>query len=382
MIENILVVEADKSFTDKLTQALKKAGHYNVVTAPDAREASLLLTRQRRDVAFIPLVDGDEIVSSLRLIQPDLRLILLMPTANLTVPDAYAGKIQAILLKSHVDTDLATVLKSAARQPMVIEEDGKPQTAQLPNLETAVILSALQRANLGKLVQTVIFAHKTNLLAHWGDLNITQAATVALIAGEKWQASSHSTVIQFLHLAAKAGDLLLYSHAVAEEYLLTLVALPETPMRELRQQSRALIANLERVLQGETLQDAGVEMATAVTNGQQTSYAIIWRPIRPIPKSLHVPLRRAIERLATANACTLSFINVHEKLIHLVVNCPPERDSTWVAYLFKNGSEDTIQREYGVAATLWDTGFYAIESSEPLSEAELNLFLEKEYGGK
>ena len=120
----------------------------------------------------------------------------------------------------------------------------------------------------------------------------------------------------------------------------------------------------------------------AAPNGRQKSYAIVWRPIRPIPKSLHIPLRRAIERLATANACTLGFTSVHEKLIHLVVTCPPGRDSTWAAYLFKNGSEDTIQKEYGVTATLWDTGFYAVESSEPLSEAELNLFLEREHSGK
>lgn len=382
MIENILVVEADPLFAKELAQALKKAGPYTITTAPTIKEASLLLTRQRRDLAFIPLVEGDQVVRALRRIQPDLRLVLVMPTANLTVPDAYAGKVQAVLLKSHLDTDLTTVLKSAARQPMVIEENGVPQTGELPDLETAVILSALQQANLGKLVQTVIFAHKTNLLAHWGELNITQAATVALIAGEKWQAEPNSTIIQFIHLAARAGDLLLYSRAVANKFLLTLVAFPETPIRELRQQAKTVAANLEQVLQGKTLQDVHAEATAAAANGRQTSFAIVWRPIRPIPKSLHIPLRRAIERLATANACTLSFTSVHEKLIHLVVACPPGRDSTWAAYLFKNGSEDTIQREYGVAASLWDTGFYAVESSTPLSEAELNLFLERAHSSK
>lgn len=376
MIEDILIVEADQTFANKLTQALKQAGPYTVTVAPDMKEAALLLSRQRRDLAFVPLIEGNQIIHTLRRIQPDLRLVLVMPTANLVVPDAYAGKVQAMLLKSHIETDLATVLKSAARQPMVIEENGVPQTGKLPSLETAVLLSALQQTNLGKLIQTVIFAHKTNLLAHWGELNITQAATVALIAGEKWRAEANSTIIQFVHLAARAGDLLLYSRAVVDEYLLTLVALPETPVRELRQQAQLVSARLELVLQGKTLQDVRNETAAAMPNGQQTSYAIVWRPIRPIPKSLHIPLRRAIERLATANACTLSYTHVHEKLIHLVVTCPPGRDSTWAAYLFKNGSEDTIQREYGVAATLWDTGFYAVESSEPLSEAELNLFLE------
>jgi CheY-like chemotaxis protein len=382
MIESILVVEADQSFAHKLTQALKKTGPYTVTIAPDVKEASLLLTRQRRDLAFIPLVEGDTIANALRRVQPDLRLVLVMPTANLSVPDTYAGRVQAVLLKSHIETDLPTVLKSAAKQPLVIEENGVPKTGELPNLETAVVLSALQQTKIGKLVQTVVFAQKTDLLAHWGELNITQSATVALIAGEKWQAEPNSTVIQFIHLAARAGDLLLYTRAIADDYLLTLVALPETPIRELRHQAAATAAKLDLVLQGKTLQDTRIETKAAAPNGQETSYAIVWRPIRPIPKSLHIPLRRAIERLATANACTLSYTNVHEKLIHLVIKCPPGRDSTWAAYLFKNGSEDTIQREYGVAASLWDTGFYAIESAEPLSEAELSLFLEREHSRK
>jgi len=89
--------------------------------------------------------------------------------------------------------------------PGQIEEGGVPQTAELPELETAVIIAALQKTPLGKLVQTIVFAHNTDLLAHWGDLNITQAATVALVVGDKWQAAPNKTLVQFIHLAAKAG---------------------------------------------------------------------------------------------------------------------------------------------------------------------------------
>jgi CheY-like chemotaxis protein len=378
MIEQILVVEPDKAFSDKLTDALKKAGPYHVVSATNLVEASLLLSRQSRDLAFIPLSENDNIVEALRGIQPDLRLVLTTPSAEIAVPDAYLGKVQAVLLKSHLESDLYIVLKSAVTNPIVIEEDGKPKTGELPPLETAVIIAALQRAELGNLVQTAVFAYKTDLLAHWGELNITQSATIALVVGDRWNVEGKGTLVQFIHLAARAGDLLLYTREVEENYLLTLVAQPGTPMRELRHKSNELVASLSKVLKGQSLNEAGAEAAAAAPiNGNQKTYAIVWRPIRPIPKSLHIPLRRAIERLATANACSLSHISVHEKLIHLVVSCPPGRDSSWAVYLFKNGSEDTIQREYGVAASLWDTGHYAIESTEPLSEAELNLFLEK-----
>lgn len=380
MIEQILVVEPDNSFSDKLVDALRKAGPYHVVSATDLVEASLLLSRQSRDLAFIPLSENDNIVAELRAIQPDLRLVLTTPSAETSVPEAYLGKVQAVLLKTHLESDLYIVLKSAVTNPIVIEEDGKPRTGELlPPLETAVIIAALQRAELGNLVQTAVFAYKTDLLAHWGELNITQAATIALVVGDKWHVEEKGTLVQFIHLAARAGDLLLYTREVEENYLLTLVAQPGTSMRELRHTANELVASLAKVLKGQSLHEAGVEAAAAApNNGNQKTYAIVWRPIRPIPQSLHIPLRRAIERLATANACSLSHISVHEKLIHLVVSCPPGRDSSWAVFLFKNGSEDTIQREYGVAASLWDTGHYAIESTQPLSEAELNLFLEKE----
>jgi REP element-mobilizing transposase RayT len=87
-------------------------------------------------------------------------------------------------------------------------------------------------------------------------------------------------------------------------------------------------------------------------------------------------LRRALERLAAANACVLTHTLVRPELVHLVVTCPPGRDSAWAAYLFKNGSEQVIQQQFGVAATLWDKGFYAVESADPLATAELNIFLE------
>ncbi|MCZ7670100.1 MAG: transposase [Chloroflexi bacterium] len=89
-------------------------------------------------------------------------------------------------------------------------------------------------------------------------------------------------------------------------------------------------------------------------------------------------MRRALERLAATNGCGLQQVSVQPEPIHLVVTCPPGRDSAWAAYLFKNGSEEIIQQEFNVTANLWETGYYATESEEPLTETELNLFLERD----
>ncbi|MCA9971815.1 MAG: hypothetical protein KC425_16435, partial [Anaerolineales bacterium] len=162
---------------------------------------------------------------------------------------------------------------------------------------------------------------------------------------------------------------------VADGYLLTLAALPETPLREVRLRARQLTESLAEALRGGPgAGGIGVQIDTGLL-GRRKSYALVWRPVRPLPKSLHVPLRRALERLALANACVITFIQVQAELVHMIVLCPPENDSSWAAYLFKRGAESMIQQEFGVSATLWENGYYAAESTEPLSAAELKVFL-------
>jgi hypothetical protein len=46
--------------------------------------------------------------------------------------------------------------------------------------------------------------------------------------------------------------------------------------------------------------------------------------------------------------------------------------------LFKSGAEQMIQQEFGVTATLWEVGFLAQETPDPVSDAELRLFLQTE----
>jgi CheY-like chemotaxis protein len=372
MIKHILLLESDKTFADYLREALHRLGTFTISTASNLKEACLLLIQQPQDLAFIPVSEGEKTVRSLRAVQPDLPLILLTPTADFTVPPTYSGKVQAVLIKPLLAIDLPIVLQQIAGQPIVVEESMALEEEK-PPLDTTAIRTALHKVNLGRLIQAAILAQGTSLLAHWGDVNESEAATVAWYVGEGWTEDTPKARVQFMHLPARAGAILLYTRRVTERHLLTLIAAPEAPLSELRLHADDLAAVLAGAMPGKASREGSV---TGMNN--RKSYAIIWRPVRPLPTSLHIPLRRAIERLAMANACVLTYITVQAELVHLVVNCPPDRDNVWLAYLFKNGSEENIQEQYGVSATLWDTGFYATESADPLSEAELNIFLERD----
>lgn len=376
--KNILILETDQTFALHLAKALKAATPARVSISPSVREACLQLVQKPQDMAFIPATKDTQVIRSLRAIQPDLRLVLVVPSGEYAVPDFYSGMVQGVLIKSLVDVDVPTILMQADDQPFRSEEPAhKPSGAP----DTAVLIAALQQAQLGQLLQTVIFAQATQVLAHWGALNDSEVANVALHVGQEWLQDNYKARIQFLQLPPRAGEWLLYTTAIDRQHLLTLVALPEMPLAQLRRQADQLTGYLLDALNGiATFAAPAPNKGNNTRDGvesNQKSYAIVWRPLEPLPQRLHIPLRRALERLALANGCALRHTTVQAALIHLVVECPLNRDSDWAAYLFKNGAEEIIQQEYSVTTNLWETGYYATESPGPLSEVELNLFLER-----
>ncbi|MCB8976375.1 MAG: hypothetical protein H6657_02995 [Ardenticatenaceae bacterium] len=375
-LKHVLVLEPDRPFALRLLRALSRIGNYDISMVPTLKEACLELVQNDQDLAFIPITEGAKIIRSLRAVQPNLRLILVTPSGDDEIPVTYSGNVQGVLIKSLVDVELETLVENVARQPMVPQ---RRETAVAPNLghsfDTALLIATLQEARLGRLLQTVVFARGSKLLAYWGELNEREAAAVALHVGNGWVGNSMPSRLQFIHLPARAGDLLLFTHIVADSFLVTIVALPEAPLTEVRQQARRMAKKLTAVVEGRVLAQTGL-LGNGFGAGQRPSFVIVWRPEEPLPTHLHIPLRRAISRLAVANACVLTHVQVQADLIQLVVTVPPGRDASWAAYLFKNGSEQTIHHEFELHGGLWETGFYATESAEPLSDAELGLFLD------
>jgi hypothetical protein len=375
-IKHILVLEPDRAFALRLLHALSRIGTYSVSLTPTLKDACLQLVQNDQDLAFIPVVEGAKIIRSLRAVQPGLRLILVMSSGDEEIPVTYSGNVQGVLIKSLVDVELETLVENVARQPMVpLRRDTAVTQDAIRSLDTATLIATLQEARLGRLLQTIVFTRSNKLLAYWGELNENEAATVAAHIGEGWVGNQLPSRLQFVHLPARAGDLLLFTHKVADDFLVTLVALPEAPLTEVREQARRMAKKLKAVVEGRILTHTGL-LGNGFGMGQRPSYVIVWRPELLLPGQLHIPLRRAITRLSVANACVLTHVQVQADLVQLVVTVPPGRDAAWAAYLFKNGSEQTIHQEFELSGNLWETGFYATESTGPLTETELNLFLD------
>ena len=381
-MKRILIVEPDEQFATRLFQVLVDVGDFSVSSTPTMREACLVVAQESHDLAFVPVEQGTSLIRSLRSLQRDLRLVVVVPTPDVELPAAFRPVVQGKLARTRVGSDVRTVLERAfgARQlpPVTADRSAAEQEAVDGGL---TLPELLQSVPLDEEVLTALLSQEEALLAHGGTLDEEQASAIARRLAVTWE-PSHTAQIQFIRLRSRTSDLLLYTRPVGKEHLLTLAARPNTLVGKLRRQANSIAAKVGPLVNGGLAGAPDRPAPVARRPGgqhvpEQRSYAIVWRPRERLNEMLHIPLRRALERIAAANACVLTHLEVEEDLVHVVTACPPGRSSAWAAHIFKQGAEAEIQKQFGMEAPLWEKGYYASESAEPLGQKELNLFLKR-----
>ncbi len=234
-------------------------------------------------------------------------------------------------------------------------------------------------AELGSEAEVAFLLRGDELLAQTGSVAPSHLAHLVVEARRSWPESEVTGQLYFVDLPDHEGTLLLYSRPVGPDCLLTLAGHTESGLAQLREEADRLAAAI--TLEAEAAEPSDSEAATLIQapeesqDGGRATYAVVWRPRKAIPSALHTPLRQAVQRIAHANACTIRYLSVRPEYIQLVVTCPPGHSSAWAAHLFKNGTEADIQRQFNTQAALWVSGYYAVETEEPLDAGELALFL-------
>lgn len=365
-MEHAIIIDTDISFARQLRQVLSQQRQLKVTVMPTAEDAQSAIMRQPQDWAFVPLENACATAVALQSVQPDIRVIMVLPEPDVAITDECAQVVNGAIAKTRIIEDLATVLETAVA--------GKPLKATPHAPETAVIIAALQRIELDRAISAVVMGQASNYLAHWGDYSNMQARNVASFVGTEWVEIKSRTRLQFLYIEERATDVMLYTRHIIDDYFVTLIASPEASLVELRRQSDHLVDALNTILHGGQLNLDESNGTFYEANGHN-SFALVWRPVRLMHPNAQSKLISALERLAEANGCVLTHTDVQPEYIHIVVTCPPGRDSTWAATLFKNGSEMTLQQKFKVTTAIWEKGFYATDSTRPLGPSELKLFL-------
>lgn len=397
----ILLLDPDERQRQAAAGALRRAGISELSLASNWRHACLLLGQQPYNLALISeAAGGADLARALRLIQADLRVVLLtandqeanhLPMANTQ------GTLSYHKLQSDAATALAEALRQRALQQRALQQRVLPTAAAQtspPPLPISQMRDILKQAITDESIENSLIALETGLVVSRGALSERLAAAIAVIVRHCWNDASFPVQVQFLHLPTLSGDHVVYAQRVQTEghgqpeLLLILLARPSTSMSLLREQADGAAQRL-RVASDAVMSPDTVSTALPAANGEavgdgesanvERSYAIAWHPVAPLPAVLHIPLRRVLERLANAGSCHLHYLNITPDLVHMVATCPPGGNSIWLAQHFKNGSETEIQKQFGVSARLWARGYFARESNTPLSSAEINLFLERSF---
>jgi hypothetical protein len=373
-MKRILLVEPEEQLAAHLFQLLVRSGDYVVSAAPSQREAALIVAEQPQDLAIVPVDVLPRAISALRSLQPDLRILVLLPPGVDGPPEGIADQIQGVVHRRGLEASLAEAMADALAREMAVPAPTPPHGGADPEGMAAF----LQGAALHEKVLSAMIGRSGELVAHAGTLERTQATEVVEHVAVTWT-RGHAVQVQFLRLQSRSSDILLYSRPVTKEYLLTLAARPEAPVGEMRKQAEALATALmpllEPVAAEAPVSEPAAEVAATDPVVDQVSYAVVWRSERPLARPLAITVRRVLERLASEHECQLAYVEVTRELVHAVVHCPPETTGGWVAQLLKDGSEAEMQAQSGVATRLWQQGYYAVPAVEPLGDAELSLFV-------
>ncbi|GAB4158436.1 MAG: hypothetical protein Fur0021_28290 [Candidatus Promineifilaceae bacterium] len=380
----ILLLEPDERQRQAAAGALRRAGISELSLASNWRQACLLLGQQPYNLALISEAAGSaDLVRALRLIQADLRVVLL--TANDQEANCLPmANTQGALSYPKLQSEAAALAEALRQrvQPMAAAQTSAPP------LPISQMRDVLKQTITDESIENSLIALETGLVVSRGALSERLAAAIAVIVRHCWNDASFPVQVQFLHLPTLSGDHVVYAQRVQveghgqPELLLILLARPSTSMGVLREQADRAVQRLrvarDAVMSPAALPAANREIMSDGESGRvERSYAIAWHPVAPLPAVLHIPLRRVLERLANAGSCHLHYLNITPDLVHMVATCPPGGNSIWLAQHFKNGSEAEIQKQFGVNAQLWARGYFARESNTPLSSAEINLFLER-----
>lgn len=364
-MRQVLIIDEDKQFATNLWVALRQLGDYKVTLARNLNEACLALIQETQDLAFLPLSNDDRPLRSLRVLQSDLHIVLTTPTVTeASQKENIFRKTDGILPKDDFETALPGLLS--------IIFDSAQATVESPTAHAAI-----HTGILGPRVQAALLLQGEKLITYWGKLGKAEAGLIAQTISQGWTKAEKTSQVQFLRLPEPGNVLLLYTRVISppqskpqtKGYLLTLVAAPEVSLSWLRTRADRLVGNLVNVVYATAVSPTPPPVLTTPT------FAIAWQPQEPLHNGRLTLLKQILERVAISHACALTYIDIQPKLAHVVITCPPGRNSGWAAHTLKRNSEEIMQQEYEQTRPLWDVGHYARESAEPLTPAELNIFL-------
>ena len=271
MIKSLLIVSADKTFTEVLLHGLEQEG-YSVHVTKGKGESVVRADEENVSLAFLDMDLGYRAVldigQALRMLKPDLKLVVfsreeIPPTLDELRPWMLSRKPYFLPEVLNMLNDNPTNLPAYPRGVQTTD----PALPWLGDANKAA--QHLTRLTLESSAQAALITRGDSLWAYAGQLSQSAAKELAIAVTRHWDGQKGSDLLRFVRLEATKAEHMLYATRLADDVVLALVFDAETPFSTIRTQAGQLVNQLST--QATEVPEAPVEQKSSPASYEASS---------------------------------------------------------------------------------------------------------------
>ncbi len=246
--QRILVVDANEAFAALLQQCLEEMGGLRADIAGNGHDALRATAAAHYDMAIVDLdlpdLPAEQVVRALRQEHPDMRLMVI-PLEGDAIPATLNDvSIQGTLSKPFFLPELPDRIRQALARPVGTARPGKTPPPPPPAGEAAPsVLPLMSRLAQEVGAEAVLLIRNGELVAHTGRMSENGMTALTSLVSDAWRTSTK--VAQILgkeHLrfeqSIEGAEYLLYSLAITEDLLLSVVVAGKVPLGMIRHRAK------------------------------------------------------------------------------------------------------------------------------------------------
>jgi REP element-mobilizing transposase RayT/CheY-like chemotaxis protein len=246
MTKSLLIVSADKTFTQVLLHGLEQEG-YSVHVTKGKGESVVRADETDASLAFLDMDMGYravlEIGQALRMLRPEMKLIVFSREDIPPALDELRPWMQS--RKPYFLPEVLKMLNDKSASSPIHPKGVETSDPALPWLGDATKAAQhLTRLTLESSAQAALITRGDNLWAYAGQLSQGAAKELAVAVTRHWDGQKGSDLLRFVRLEATKAEHMLYATRLAEDVVLALVFDAETPFSTIRTQAGQLVNQL------------------------------------------------------------------------------------------------------------------------------------------
>ncbi|MEM7802439.1 MAG: hypothetical protein AAF633_24815 [Chloroflexota bacterium] len=387
-MNHVLLYMPNHENLEKLRETVEQNSRYTVHVVNSLREASGLLTWQTIDLALITVTRSDSIVYSLRLLQPELPILLIAEINHQYVTErqrkwAWGVVTYDKLLNSFPKLDLLNHEKDQIEAIFLAPEGGSPAIQDGELFDRQNLTKAIRIVQKRFDLRLVLLTRPNDLIGVHRYRNNDEMINISRMIRSRWDARPRTELITSFESQNGNGSDQPEAKVKKEEsesiflitrpfrnFLLTIGGSQDQSLVYMRQIMRLIISALNNEA---LLTSDNFEAQFAGEIFEPHRFAIVWKPINHLSNTEKLTLSKILPQIGKLHGCATNDVDVQDDYVQVISTCPPHRNSTWLVHMYKQMSEKYLTKKLQKVAPFWAAGFHVRESVKPLQADEISI---------